>query len=49
MGRNNESQNKAKNKVSQKLKTNSENGLKYNFLLMGKPSYDIFVDDNLWL
>ena len=46
MGRNNESQNKAKKQGFTKTQNQLRKwGLKYNILLMGKPSYDIFVDD----
>ena len=46
MGRNNENVSKAKKQgyeftVKQLMKW----GLKYNELIFGKPSYDIFVDD----
>ena len=46
MGRNNENQNKAKKQGFKKTQNQLKKwGLKYNSFLMGKPSYDIFVDD----
>ena len=46
MGRNKDSQQKAKKQGFKKTQNQLKKwGLKYNILLMGKPSYDIFVDD----
>lgn len=46
MGRNKDSQQKAKKQGFDKTQNQLKKwGLKYNILLMGKPSYDIFVDD----
>lgn len=49
MGRNNENQRKAKKQGFKKTQLQLNNwGLKYNILLMGKPSYDIFIDDKAY-
>ena len=46
MGRNNENVSGAKKQGFKKTQNQLKKwGLKYNILLMGKPSYDIFVDD----
>lgn len=49
MGRNKESKIKAKKQGFKKTQLQLKRwGLKYNILLMGKPSYDIFIDDKAY-
>ncbi len=49
MGRNNENRTKAKKQGFKKTKIQLKKwGLKFNILLMGKPSYDIYIDDKAY-
>ena len=49
MGRNNENVNKAKKQGYAFTKKQIENwGLKFHKLILGKPSYDIFIDDKCY-
>lgn len=49
MGRNKENYNKAKKQGFKKTELQLKKwGLKYDILLMGKPSYDIFIDDKAY-
>lgn len=49
MGRNKENKHKAEKQGFKKTQLQLKRwGLRYNILLMGKPSYDIFIDDKAY-
>ena len=50
MGRNNENYKIVKKKYYNKVEKNLKKwGVKYNYLILGKPSYDVFVDDKAFM